>query len=111
MLNELDRLALAKLKIASIQVGLLLLELKYRPDQARVPAGRREGGQWTREDVAIQAGGKWDEKRRAECELQLESDLFQCRMMPWNPFCENQARLRFTNCMKGDDIPGHFHVM
>jgi hypothetical protein len=29
-----------------------LFEHKYRPDQARVPAGNPDGGQWTDEDSA-----------------------------------------------------------
>lgn len=30
-----------------------LYENKYRPDQARVPAGSREGGQWTDEAHSV----------------------------------------------------------
>jgi len=34
-----------------------LYENKYRPDQARVPPGSREGGQWTDEEVGGGSGG------------------------------------------------------
>jgi hypothetical protein len=42
------------------------IERKYRPDQARVPAGSREGGQWTDGDgSADAASGSSDRVRTA----------------------------------------------
>jgi len=38
-----------KLYVAHKRIAALELELKYRPDQPRAPAGYREGGQWTRD--------------------------------------------------------------
>src|SRR5690554_6963051 len=100
-----NKISHAKFSIAALRLGAALV--KYSPDQPRVPSGRPTGGQW----VGInRVAGKWNEGRRAECELQYQSDIFQCRMMPWNPFCEDQARSRMTACMKGDPIPPFFHV-
>lgn len=78
--------------------------LKYNPNQPRVPRGQAAGGQWT------SVAGKWDESRREDYELQYMSDTFQCRMMPWNPFCEDQAQSRMVACMKNNPIPPFFHV-
>lgn len=36
-----------RLALAQRRIEALSYELKYRPDQPRVPAGYREGGQWT----------------------------------------------------------------
>jgi hypothetical protein len=97
-----------KVRVTIAQIQQLLK--KYRPDQARVPRGSREGGQFADEGRS-RVAGKWDESRREDCEVQYEKDMFQCRMMPWNPFCENQAMVRLVACMKGDPIPPFFHAM
>jgi hypothetical protein len=98
------------LKLELLAWRIFRLTAKFDPNQPRVPAGVSEGGQWTRV-----GGGSiestWDEKRRPQCDVQMESDLFQCRMMPRNPFCENQAMSRWVACMKGHPIPPLFHVM
>ena len=38
-----------RLYVAHKRIAALELELKYRSDQPRAPAGYREGGQWTRD--------------------------------------------------------------
>lgn len=55
--------------------------------------------------------GKWNQGNYEKCEAQYEKDIFQCRMMLWNPFCVDQAISRRTACMKDDPIPDFFHVM
>ena len=76
---------------------------KYDPAQPRVPAGQSTGGQWT--DGGILVAGSWNNTNYAKCELQYESDMFQCRMTVWSASCSNQAMLRRTACMKDDPIP------
>ena len=102
--------ALVELKLYLLAARIRQAVVKYRPDQARVPRGSPDGGQWIDEGRA-RVAGKWNDKRREDCELQYEKDILQCRMMPWNPFCENQAMVRLVACMKGDDIPPFFHAM
>lgn len=92
-------LARARLTLSLMALGVALL--KFNPNQPRVPAGRPEGGQWTR----IQVAGKWNERNRAQCELQYETDMFQCRfVLSWRS-CQSQAMVRLVSCMKGDPIP------
>jgi hypothetical protein len=101
-----------RFRIAAVRLGGLLS--KYRSDQARIPAGHPNGGQWTDDPRSVHRqdnAGKWDERRLEECEAQFESDMLQCRMVPWNPFCVDQALSRRTACMKGDPIPDLFHIM
>lgn len=81
---------------------------KYNPDQPRVPAGSPDGGQWTSNGSRV--AGQWNPENYAKCELQYERDILQCRMMPWNPFCEDQALSRRTACMKDLPIPPFFHT-
>jgi hypothetical protein len=55
--------------------------------------------------------GKWNQGNYEKCEAQYEKDIFQCRMMLWNPFRVDQALSRRTACMKDDPIPDFFHVL
>jgi hypothetical protein len=87
----------------------LRLVFKFDPNQPRVPAGQSTGGQWTAVN-GIPSGGKWNEGNRARCEEQYERDVFQCRMVLWNPACEDRAMRRLAACMKGDPIPPFFHI-
>lgn len=119
---ENARLALRRLteemKRDVTAASLLEFLRKYRADQPRVPAGNPDGGQWT-DGLSSSSipprpkreAGKWNEGNRMKCEVQLEKDLFQCRMMLWNPFCEDQAQARYTACMKDNDIPDFFHTL
>lgn len=92
-------LARARLTLSMVALGAELL--KYNPSQPRVPAGRPEGGQWTRTQVA----GRWDERNREKCELQYETDMFQCKfVLSWRS-CQSQAMVRLASCMKGDPLP------
>lgn len=93
-------IAAGRLTLLGIRFERLLR--KYSPSQPRVPAGRPEGGQWTQVagPYGIQAGGKWDNSRWVECELQYEKDLARCR----GGACRDQAMLRLVNCMKGETL-------
>ena len=105
-------IAALRLQIAARRLGRMLL--KFDPDQPRVPAGSPEGGQWTETGGApgqTRVAGKWDPNKYDVCEAQYETDIFQCRMVTWNPFCIDQAISRRTACMKGDPIPDLFHVL
>lgn len=56
----------AELAAMKMRVALAKLMLKYSPDQPRVPAGSREGGQWTDAGgVRMAAGAEEDEQNRA----------------------------------------------
>jgi hypothetical protein len=99
------KIADARLSVAHLKLRIAFV--KYDPNQPRIPAGQSTGGQWVGRN---QLAGKWDETRRQECEAQYESDILQCRMVLWNPFCEDQARSRMTACMKGNPVPPFFHI-
>ena len=98
-------------------------EQKYRPDQARVPAGSREGGQWVDEGGGGEAesgeGGSTEQgpmrvaarisaSRRAECELQQRQDTFICNTIGTRS-CWAQAAFRFSQCLKGGYVPPLYH--
>lgn len=105
---------LAELRLQIAAGRLFEALLKFDPNQPRVPAGTPEGGQWTTTGGAARqsrVAGKWDPGKYDECEAQYERDILQCRMVPWNPFCVDQAISRRTACMKGDPIPDFFHVL
>lgn len=73
---------------------------KFVSNQPRVPSGRPDGGQWTAVGGSSSAHrlamGKWNQGNYEKCEAQYEKDIFQCRMMPWNPFCVDQPISRRT---------------
>jgi hypothetical protein len=64
-------------------------EQKYRPDQPRVPAGSREGGQWTGDGGASDATsskvdtnadrGRISTKIAYDCDFMHRQDLFICK--------------------------------
>ena len=88
------------------------IERKYRSDQARVPAGSREGGQWTDEGGggASNRGGIGNSSRyrlsqlRLQCESLYNNDVAICRRVR-SGACYAQAMLRFSNCLVGRPIP------
>lgn len=94
---------------------LQVCSTKFDPQQPRIPRGRPDGGQWTAVGRSSSprrlAMGKWNQGNYEKCEAQYEKDIFQCRMMLWNPFCVDQTISRRTACMKDDPIPDFFHVM
>lgn len=95
------RHGLAKARLTTKMIALGAALLKYSSDQPRKPAGRPEGGQWTRITVA----GRWDGTRRDTCEAQYEIDMFQCKfVLSWRS-CQSQAMVRLVSCMKNDTIP------
>ena len=95
-------------------------EQKYRPDQARVPSGSRDGGQWVDEggggepesDGAdrgpIRIAARIPASRRAECELQQRQDTFICNTIGTRS-CWAQAAFRFSQCLKGGYVPPFYH--
>lgn len=104
-----DLLRRAEYAIASGRLTLLGMRFerllrKYDPAQPRVPAGQSTGGQWTTSD-RVHVAGPWNKANYDKCELQYESDMFQCRMTVWSASCSNQAMLRRTACMKDEPLP------
>jgi hypothetical protein len=70
-----DRVASApragRLHLALIRLELLLLKAGYNPNQPRVPAGRRDGGQWTSgdgNDTTSDAGEAYDAGESGEAD-------------------------------------------
>jgi hypothetical protein len=99
----------------------LMISRKYNPDQPRVPAGNPDGGQWagagagSSNERADQpptdqgfpqqvAGRRVSKAREAFCEAQFDRDTFHCTMVGL-PACHQQARLRYSNCLVGRQIP------
>jgi hypothetical protein len=76
-------LDLARLRY-EIASALLVLEAwklhrhtrKYSPDQPRVPAGSRDGGQRTDWHHGPKQAGPFNEINRSMCEAQYDSDMF-----------------------------------
>lgn len=97
-------------QIASLRVMLKALRLsrRYHPDQPRAPAGRPDGGRWVDWDRARDVAGPYNEANRVKCELQYDSDMFQCSFVR-DPvsrhFCGESARSRHTACMKDFPMP------
>ena len=46
-------LAFDRLRHAAHRLAALAYDLRFRPDQARIPAGQEGGGQWTNDDVTL----------------------------------------------------------
>jgi hypothetical protein len=95
-------------ELPALVIAELQSELKkYSPDQSRVPAGNRDGGQWT-SGVAQQtmrvAARRISPAREAECEAQYAADIFQCKMVGLMA-CYAQAALRYANCLQGLPLP------
>lgn len=100
MLQALDRL------------GALIASTKFDPHQPRVPAGQSEGGRWMHSegsglageipiDAIASSGGL---SLRQSCEAQLDSDIFQCRMVGLRS-CYEQAYQRYAACLARRPIP------
>jgi hypothetical protein len=111
------------------------IERKFSPDQPRVPAGAREGGQWTSgsnsqgqttNDVSsrrlgepstvldkrvsapkIRLAARISPAREEECELQLRRDKFICNTVGLRS-CHAQAAERYAACLAGRPIPPLF---
>lgn len=103
-------IAESKLQAEASKVGRWLR--KYSPDQPRAPAGQPDGGQWIPWNRV--AAGAFNELNRAKCELQYESDMFQCKFVAsarsrWA--CEEQAMVRYVSCMKDFPIPPHNYYL
>ena len=111
------------------------IERKFSPDQPRVPAGAREGGQWTSgsgsqgqtaSDISsrrfgepsiaphkrvtepkIRLAARISSARQEECELQLSRDKFICNTVGLRS-CHAQAAERYSACLAGRPIPPLF---
>jgi hypothetical protein len=98
----------AKRGIAEIR--RLIKELKYSPDQPRVPGGEPDGGQWTSDGGQDDQGGNdWRSvaSRRNSvdfCKRQYEFDLITCRAAA-SSACYQQAIIREQACLNGHQIP------
>ena len=95
------------------------MEQKFSSDQPRVPAGSREGGQWTK-DGGSRGGGsdnrpltdkpgsriaaRISPQRRKDCEEQYRDDTFICNIMG-TASCWRQAAFRLSQCLIGGDAP------
>jgi hypothetical protein len=115
--------------LAALRVHFAALKLQrqlkaYDPSQPRMPAGSREGGQWTSgsggasEDATGQAGPSdslstvrefqiatpISPERERECELQFDRDIFHCNMVGLQS-CYAQAYVRYSACLVGHPIP------
>jgi hypothetical protein len=100
--------------LAAIAVEFSLLKLiwllrKFEPDQPRAPAGRPDGGQWIGGAIASPDGDARPTRvasgrPRAQCKLQYERDLVQCRLARLAA-CYAQAMVRLVACERGDRIP------
>ncbi|NJL07073.1 MAG: hypothetical protein HC900_01525 [Methylacidiphilales bacterium] len=122
---EAIRRNLQALKREFADVRFLLHQRKYRPDQARVPAGNPDGGQWTDEPSVglieqsprsrrsstsekptriIVAARRTSQAREAICNTQYQQDIFHCKLVGL-PACYGQAALRYANCPAGLPIP------
>ena len=90
-----------------------LYERKFNPEQSRVPAGSREGGQWVGEvgasppntgsDTGTESG-RISTKIAYDCDFMHRQDLFICKAVQ-SAVCYAQAYLRYTNCQNGRPIP------
>lgn len=102
ILREVEH-AVATRRVTLLGVQLASLLRKYDPNQPRVPAGRPDGGQWTRvAGIGGIAGGKWDNGNWEKCEEQYDKDF---RLCPPGQFaCREQAMLRMVNCMKNEPL-------
>lgn len=99
-------------------------ERKYSPEQPRVPAGSREGGQWTGDggggssgDLSSPAPGgestagsgpRVSQQLAADCELIKRLDTFTCQSVRTRS-CWAQAAFRYSQCLIGGYIPPIYH--
>ncbi len=90
-----------------------LYESKYNQNQPRVPAGSREGGQWTGPDGVgnsirqTRIAARISASRAQACEIQRRQDEFICKSVQ-RASCYAQAMLRYANCLQGLPIPPLF---
>lgn len=86
----------------------------FNSDQPRVAAGNPDAGQWTSGDASVGLGSDGDPLQslvaatsrglRAICEVQLDRDIFQCRMVGLRS-CYDQAYQRYASCLARQPIP------
>jgi hypothetical protein len=86
----------------------------FKPDQPRAPAGNPNAGQWTSGDASAGPGSDGNPLQslvaatsrglRAICEVQLDRDIFQCRMVGLRS-CYDQAYQRYASCLARQPIP------
>jgi hypothetical protein len=101
------------------------VERKFDSNQARVPKGGPEGGQWTSGEGSSGGSGSSDPgvlsdaagtrfagpispQRRAECDQQYRQDTFICNMMRTRS-CWAQAEFRYSQCLIGGYVPPIYH--
>jgi hypothetical protein len=85
---------------------------KFDPDQARVPAGNPDGGQWTdangdqsngssNPQIVVAARNKALE---TECDAQYDRDIDLCNIVR-TPLCYQRAMARYNACMREEPLP------
>lgn len=89
------------------------LDLKFNPNQPRVPAGNPDGGEWTAGGGAAGSGdsGNYTPMPNGplpalldDCWLQYAKDTEVCTRLG-STFCHRQAAARYAACLRGDPIP------
>ncbi|MDI3471073.1 MAG: hypothetical protein OJF62_003136 [Pseudolabrys sp.] len=84
-------------------------EFKFDPDQPRVPAGSRDGGQWTALSIDNDITEEFSAKRSPTyCWNQMQIDMMYCSALypPWRAAaCRSQANERYSACLTGKPLP------
>ena len=94
---KLYRAILLETQIAIATLRAELHLKRFRPDQPRVPAGNRDGGQW----VQVAAGVR--RLSEDECDELYKKDTFHCNMVGLAS-CHQQAMFRYSDCLVGKTI-------
>lgn len=103
--------------VADLKLDLLRSQFarKFDPNQARVPAGNPDGGQWTTVAESITESGRaydaYAAGRKgspAYCWNQMQIDMLLCSSLPlaWSrAVCRGQANERYAACLSGRPLP------
>jgi hypothetical protein len=81
------------------------LSRKYSPDQPRMPAGSREGGQWTSGGAYLNVAAS---QSPAYCWNQMLIDMMYCstlQKVSRRAACRSQANERYAACLAGRPLP------
>lgn len=108
------QLAAARFEVALIRHAHICRKAGFDPDQPRVPAGSREGGQWTAEGAGDDpAPAGTDNIQLAAqsvqfCNNQLIIDNLKCNQIQpawYRAACRSQAMERYAACLAGRPLP------
>ncbi|MGC1467683.1 MAG: hypothetical protein WA792_18370 [Pseudolabrys sp.] len=95
--------------------GFRAEELKFDPNQPRVPAGTSAGGQWAGGSGAnetigagvssnIRLAARISPEQEKACEEQYRDDIFKCNLLG-TASCWSQANFRYSQCLVGGYVP------